>query len=83
MTRSRVSNSRRVLYWNSIFHQARAEAVRLKARATQPEFKLKGGRLADEKQSVLTVLVLSALAIEARANHLIVELAESQKISFE
>ncbi len=77
-----MKNPDRVKIWNSFFHQARAQAIRLKA-GDRPRagFEPLGGRLTDEQQSVLTLLALCTLAIEARANHLIRELEEKRKIS--
>jgi hypothetical protein len=77
-----MKNSDRVRIWNSFFHQARAEVLRLKSGdPAKAEFEPKGGRLTEEQQSILTVLALCTLAIEARANHLILEQAEIGKIS--
>ncbi len=75
-------NDDRVRIWNSFFHQARAEVLRLKrGDPAKAEFEPKGGRLTEEQQSILTVLVLCTLAIEARANHMILEQAEIGKLS--
>ena len=75
-------NTDRVKIWNSFFHQSRIEVIRLKeSTSAKVKFDLEGGRLTDEQQSILTVLALCTLAIEARANHLILEQAEKGRIS--
>jgi hypothetical protein len=82
MAKRQTTNPDRVKVWNSFFHQARAEAMRLDAgEAPLGGFSPEGGRLTDEQQMVLTVLALCTLAIEARTNHLIIELAEKGRLS--
>jgi hypothetical protein len=77
-----LSNPDRVKIWNSFFHQARAEARSLSSgRAADAGFEPLGGRLSDEQQSILTLLALCTLAVEARANHLIIELTEKGGLS--
>ena len=77
-----MRNTDRVKIWNSFFHQSRTEVIRLKdGISAQVKFVLEGGRLTDEQQSILTILALCTLAIEARANHLIVEIAEKGEIT--
>jgi hypothetical protein len=72
-----LSNPDRVKIWNSFFHQARAEARSLSGGpAVDAGFEPRGGRLSNEQQSILTLLALCTLAVEARANHLIIELTE-------
>ncbi len=82
MAKRQPSNPDRVRVWNSFFHQARAEARRLNASEVPlGGFDPEGGRLTDEQQTVLAVLALCTLAIEARTNHLIIELAEKGRLS--
>ena len=82
MPKPQVSNPDRVRLWNSLLHQARAEARNLaNNRAPDGGFEPRGGRLSNEQQSILTLLALCTLSIEARANHLIIELVERGKLS--
>lgn len=75
----------RVMIWNTFFKLAWAEAKSLYENTTGKEstkrFDPEGGVLPDSEFHSFVTLVLCALAIEARANHLIEELVEQGKIS--
>ncbi len=82
-----ATNRERVEIWNSFRKLAWSEAKSLKAIMTGSKevqnIKLKGGILPDDKYRTLSLLVLCNLAIEARANHLIHEIRERNKLTIE
>ncbi len=77
--------SERVKIWNTFLKLAWEEAKSLYETSTgvdcKKEFNPAGGTLPDEEFHKLATLVLCNLAIEARVNHLIDELAEKDTIS--
>lgn len=75
----------RVPIWNSYFKLAWDQAKAVHEQATgvrsTAAFVPLGGTLSDGEPEVLAAVVLCALAIEARTNHLIDELVENDAIS--
>lgn len=75
----------RVKIWNTFFKLAWAEAKSLfetsNGITSWKRFDPEGGTLSETEFHTLATLILCALAIEARANHLIEELKEQRKIS--
>jgi len=74
----------RVMIWNTFFKLAWSEAKALfeitTGRVSSKRFDPEGGTLPESEFHSLATLVLCALAIEARANHLIEELKEKDRI---
>jgi hypothetical protein len=83
---ARLTNPDRVKIWNAFFFDAWQEAKAVHERKNGPSRKLFGSRqlvLDEDQRSVLFLLAYCTLAIEARANHLIDELVEKEKITDE
>jgi len=80
-----VSKEERVKIWNTYFKLTWLEAKSLHDISTKiksdKSFNPAGDSLPTEEAQNLATLMLCALAIEARANHLIIELEEKNKIS--
>ena len=80
-----VDPADRVEIWNSFLKLSWAEAKLVyecsSGRQSQKTLEPLGGTLPDDEFHALATLVLCTLAIEARANHLINELAEQGKIT--
>jgi hypothetical protein len=82
---ARISAVDRVKIWNSFFSLARRDAksvfeLRHKCK-TAGGFNPLGGTLGEEPTAVLGALLFCALAVEARANHLIEKLFEEGKLT--
>ena len=76
----------RVKIWNSFFFLARRDAkalfeLRHSCKAVDHPFRPLGGMLGEEERGVLGTLAFCALAVEARANHLIEKLVEERKLT--
>ena len=75
----------RVTFWNSLFYYAWDSTKTVfethNNKKSTRSFNPIGGRAGNEQEIVLRSLLFTTLAIESRVNHLIIELAESGKIS--
>ena len=82
-----VDSDDRIPVWNTFFQLAWESARSVHEVTTghpsQAIFDPWGGTLPQGRREVLAAVVLCSLAIEARANHLIEELAESGILSYE
>jgi len=78
-------NKDRVKFWNSLFYSAWESTKTVfeaqNNRKSSKSFDPVGGRATADQEIVLRSLLFTTLAIESRVNHLIIELAESRKIS--
>ena len=81
----KVVHEDRVRVWNSFLYLAHRDAKELFEQqhkcTAEDQFNPKGGMLAEDQRLVLSALASCALAIEARANHLIWKLVDQGRLT--